>query len=161
MLFNWSWYAPFFLFSRSITLYFTFTRCTFEESFIAKVSVQWGRSVSFFWSSSSWKSKSHSVRCSFCAEGRDQSWCQTAVRKRCCSAPMKNPWWDCSPGRNRRPARRTGSRAELFHYAALRAGRSLCTGPCEASRELSQMFLSEKDERKSQTNAGPTSGRVR
>lgn len=115
----------------------------------------------FFWSSSSWKSKSHSVRCSFCAEGRDQSWCQTAVRKRCCSAPMKNPWWDCSPGRNRRPARRTGSRAELFHYAALRAGRSLCTGPCEASRELSQMFLSEKDERKSQTNVWPTSGRVR
>ena len=39
------------------------------------------------------------------------------------------------------------SRAELFHCATLRADRSLCTGPCEASRELSQMFLSERDER--------------
>lgn len=91
---------------------------------------------------------SHSAKCLFCALAKDQSCCcQTAVRKRCCSAQMPSLWWDCSPrGLNQHLGQRTGSRAELFRYASLRAGQSPGTGPAEASRELCRMFLCKKNE---------------
>ena len=138
------------IFCRNIKLSFTFTRCTFEESFIAKVSIQWGRNFSFlvilFMKNKSKQELSHSAKCTFCPVRCDQSCCcQTAVRKCRCCAPMPSPCCNCSPrGLNRHPGRCKGSHAELFRYASLTEGWILGTSPAEASRELSQMFLGEE-----------------
>ena len=153
-----------FFFCRNRKSSVTFTLCTFEESLLQKCPFSEVEiSLSFFFLvvlfiKNKIQQEHHSAKCSFCAVAKDQSCCsQTDVRKRCCLALTTSPWWGCSlRGLNRRQVPCKGSHVQSLHRVSLMAGRSPCTGPAEASRELSQMFLDERCAWWSQTKARTT-----